>query len=123
FTNRAISYRVDKHFDHFKIALSVAVQKMVRSDRGASGVMFTLDTDSGFKNVVLINAAWGLGEFVVKGIVTPDEYMVFKPTLAAGFDAVISKKLGSKEKKLIYATEGNNPTKEVPVTEADRHMF
>jgi pyruvate,water dikinase len=123
FTNRAISYRVDKHFDHFKIALSVAVQKMVRSDRGASGVMFTLDTDTGFKNAVLINAAWGLGEYVVKGIVTPDEYMVFKPTLAAGFNSVISKKLGSKEKKLIYATEGNSPTKEVPVTDADRHTF
>jgi len=123
FTNRAISYRVDRKFDHFQIALSVAVQKMVRSDRGASGVMFTLDTESGFRDVVLINAAWGLGEFVVKGVVTPDEYMIFKPTLKQGFDAIISKKLGSKEKKLIYASEGTSPTKEVPVTEADRHRF
>ncbi len=123
FTNRAISYRVDQHFDHFKIALSVAIQKMVRSDLGASGVMFTLDTDSGFRNIVLINASWGLGEFVVKGIVTPDEYMVFKPTLSKGFQPIIDKKLGSKEKKLIYATEGTNPTKEVPVTEIDRSTF
>ncbi len=123
FTNRAISYRVDQHFDHFKIALSAAVQKMVRSDRGASGVMFTLDTDSGFREVVLINAAYGLGEFVVKGVVTPDEYMVFKPTLKQGFASIISKQLGSKEKKLIYAGEGISPTKEVPVPEHDRHQF
>lgn len=123
FTNRAISYRVDRKFDHFEIALSVAVQKMVHSDRGASGVMFTLDTESGFKDMVLINAAWGLGEFVVKGVVTPDEYKVFKPTLKQGFKAIIGKKLGSKEKKLIYASEGTSPTKEVPVAEADRHQF
>ncbi|HVY67684.1 MAG TPA: phosphoenolpyruvate synthase, partial [Patescibacteria group bacterium] len=123
FTNRAISYRVDRKFDHFSIALSVAVQKMVRSDRGASGVMFTLDTESGFRDLVLINAAWGLGEFVVKGVVTPDEYEIFKPTLRLGFDAITGKKLGSKEKKLIYATEGVNSTKEVPVAEADRHRF
>lgn len=123
FTNRAISYRVDKNFDHFKVALSVAVQKMARSDRGSSGVMFTLDTDSGFRDVVLINGAWGLGEFVVKGIVTPDEYMVFKPTLKKGFHAIIDKKLGSKEKKLIYATEGTNPTKEVPVTPNEQAEF
>jgi len=123
FTNRAISYRVDQKFDHFKIALSCAVQKMVRSDRGSSGVMFTLDTDSGFREVVLINAAYGLGEFVVKGVVTPDEYMVFKPTLKQGFKSVISKQMGSKEKKLIYATEGIIPTKEVPVPEHERKVF
>lgn len=123
FTNRAISYRVDQHFDHFKVALSVAVQKMARSDKGSSGVMFTLDTDSGFRDVVLINGAWGLGEYVVKGIVTPDEYMVFKPTLKKGHHSVISKKLGSKEKKLIYATEGTNPTKEVQVSVNERQMF
>ena len=81
FTNRAISYRQDKHFDHFQVALSVAVQKMARSDRGCSGVVFTIDTESGFKDLVLINASWGLGEFVVKGVVTPDEFKVFKPTL------------------------------------------
>ncbi len=123
FTNRAISYRVDQKFDHFKVALSAAVQKMVRSDRGASGVMFTLDTESGFKDMVLINGSWGLGEYVVKGIVTPDEYKVFKPTLRQGYDAVISKRLGSKEKKLIYSGEGISPTKEAVVTEADRHKF
>ncbi|MEK7571651.1 MAG: phosphoenolpyruvate synthase [Patescibacteria group bacterium] len=123
FTNRAISYRVDKHFDHFKIALSVAVQRMARSDRGASGVMFTLDTDTGFRDVILINGSWGLGEFVVKGIVTPDEFMVFKPTLAKGFRSVINKKLGSKEKKLIYATEGTSPTKDVITTPNERQLF
>lgn len=123
FTNRAISYRVDQHFDHFKVALSVAVQKMARSDRGVSGVMFTLDSDSGFRDVVLINGAWGLGEFVVKGIVTPDEFMVFKPTLKKGFSAIISKTLGSKEKKLVYATEGTNPTKEVKVEVSDQQKF
>lgn len=123
FTNRAISYRVDQQFDHFKVALSVAVQKMARSDRGCSGVLFTLDTDSGFRNVVLINGSWGLGEFIVKGVVTPDEFMVFKPTLAKGKQPLISKRLGSKEKKLIYASEGNNPTKEVPVTEEERNTY
>lgn len=123
FTNRAISYRVDQKFDHFQVKLSVAVQKMARSDRGASGVIFTLDTESGFKDLVLINASWGLGEFVVKGVVTPDEYKVFKPTLKKNFKSIISKKLGSKEKKLIYASEGTNPTKELPVAEADRHRF
>jgi pyruvate, water dikinase len=123
FTNRAISYRVDQHFDHFKVALSVAVQKMARSDRGSSGVMFTLDTDSGFRDVVLINGAWGLGEYIVKGIVTPDEFMVFKPTLQKGFASIINKKLGSKEKKLIYATEGTAATKDVPVTPNERAQF
>ena len=77
FTNRAISYRVDKKFDHFKVALSVAVQRMVRSDLGASGVMFTIDTESGFKNAVIINAIYGLGDYIVQGVVTPDEYIVF----------------------------------------------
>jgi pyruvate,water dikinase len=123
FTNRAISYRVDQKFDHFAVKLSVAVQKMARSDRGVSGVMFTIDTESGFKDMVLINAAWGLGEFVVKGVVTPDEFKVFKPTLKKGFKSIISKRLGSKEKKLIYAGEGTSPTKEVPVAELDRHTF
>ena len=123
FTNRAISYRVDQKFDHFQVKLSVAVQKMARSDRGASGVIFTLDTESGFKDLVLINAAWGLGEFVVKGIVTPDEYKVFKPTIKKGFSGIISKKIGSKEKKLVYSTEGTEPTKELAVAIEDRHRF
>lgn len=123
FTNRAISYRVDRKFDHFKIQLSAAVQKMVRSDRGCSGVMFTLDSDTGFRDVVLINGSWGLGEFIVKGVVTPDEFMVFKPTLEQGYNSIISKQLGSKEKKLIYATEGSNPTKEITVPESERRKF
>jgi len=123
FTDRAISYRVDQKFDHFAVKLSVAVQKMARSDRGVSGVMFTLDTESGFKDLILINASWGLGEFVVKGVVTPDEFKVFKPTLKKGFKSIISKRLGSKEKKLIYADSGPVPTKEVAVTEVDRHSF
>jgi pyruvate,water dikinase len=123
FTNRAISYRQDKHFDHFLVALSVAVQKMVRSDRGCSGVSFTIDTESGFKDLVLINASWGLGEFVVKGVVTPDEFKVFKPTLIKGFKPIISKRLGSKEKKLVYAIEGTEPTQEMVVSETDRHKF
>ena len=123
FTNRAISYRVDQKFDHFEVKLSVAVQKMARSDRGVSGVMFTIDTESGFKDSILINASWGLGEFVVKGVVTPDEFKVFKPTLKKGFNSIISKRLGSKEKKLIYSSEGMDPTKELPVAEADRHSF
>ncbi len=123
FTNRAISYRQDQNFDHFQVALSVAVQKMARSDRGSSGVIFTIDTESGFKDMVLINASWGLGEFVVKGVVTPDEFKVFKPTLKKGFKSIISKRLGSKEKKLIYSTEGSEPTKEMPVAAEDRHRF
>lgn len=123
FTNRAISYRQDQHFDHFKVKLSVAVQKMVRSDRGCSGVMFTLDSDSGFREVVLINGSWGLGEYIVKGVVTPDEYMVYKPTLKKGYKAIVNKKLGSKEKKLIYSHEGSKATKEAVVHEADRHKY
>ncbi len=99
FTNRAISYRVDKGFDHFKVALSVGVEKMVRSDLSCSGVMFTLDTESGFPDVVLINGSWGLGEMIVQGEVTPDEFLVFKKT-----GAVISKQLGVKDKKMIYST-------------------
>ncbi len=123
FTNRAISYRQDKNYDHFNVALSVVVQKMARSDRGSSGVIFTLDTESGFKDVVLINGSWGLGEYVVKGIVNPDEFVVFKPTLKQGFKSIISKKLGSKEKKLIYAPEGTEPTREEIVSKDDRRKF
>ncbi|MEI6886888.1 MAG: phosphoenolpyruvate synthase [bacterium] len=123
FTNRAISYRVDKKFDHFKVALSVAVQRMVRSDLGASGVMFTIDTESGFKNAVIINAIYGLGDYIVQGVVTPDEYIVFKPTLKNGYNAIINKQLGAKEKKLIYGTEGNKNLKDAPVTETEKNTF
>ena len=123
FTDRAISYRVDKHFDHFKIGLSIAVQKMVRSDKACSGVMFTIDTESGFREVVLINSSWGLGEYIVKGTVTPDEYLVFKPMLRAGFPAIINQQLGSKVKKLVYAARGPKPTKSLAVSERDRQRF
>jgi len=130
FTDRAISYRVDKGFDHFDIALSVGVQKMVRSDKGSSGVMFTLDTESGFRDVVEINASWGLGEMVVQGKVTPDEYIVFKPTFDQGFRPIVRKNLGSKTIKMIYAEKGSfygkggkRPVKEVKVDLKDRNRF
>lgn len=122
FTDRAITYREEKGFDHFKIALSVGVMKMVRSDLGCSGVMFTLDTESGFKDVVLINGSWGLGETIVKGRVVPDEFVVFKPTLKQGFSPIISRILGTKKRKLIYGS-GSENTKQVPVSLKDRNRF
>lgn len=123
FTNRAISYRADKHFDHFKVLLSIGVQKMVRSDLAESGVMFSIDTESGFANSVLINAAYGLGENVVQGAVNPDEYYVFKPTLRHNFRPIIQKTIGSKEIKMIYSNEGTRPVKNVPVELKDRKRF
>lgn len=123
FTDRAISYRVDKGFDHLAIALSVGVQRMVRSDVGASGVMFTLDTESGFRDLVLINAAYGLGENVVQGTVNPDEYTVFKPTLEGGFRPILQKKLGAKEFKLVYDVGGGKMVKNVPVPPEDAARF
>jgi len=123
FTNRAISYRHDKKFSHFKVGLSIGVQKMVRSDLGTSGVMFSLDTESGFRDVVLINAAYGLGENVVQGAVNPDEFTVFKPMLAKGFPAIIGKRVGEKTIKKIYTTDPREPIKDVPVTKADRERF
>ncbi len=123
FTDRAISYRADKNFDHFSIALSIGVQKMVRSDTATSGVMFSIDTESGFPDVVVINAAYGLGENVVQGAVNPDEYMVFKPTLLKGKRPIISKSIGSKEQKMVYTTDGRHPTKNVPVSVAEQKSF
>jgi len=123
FTDRAISYRTDKGFDHFKIALSIGVQRMVRSDLGAAGVMFTVDTETGFRDVVLINAAYGLGENVVQGSVNPDEYYVFKPTLKLGCRPILKKTLGSKEFKLVYDVGGNKMVKNVPVSADDRARF
>jgi pyruvate,water dikinase len=99
FTDRAISYRVTHNFDHFKVGLSIGVMKMVRSDLASSGVIFTIDTESGFKDVVFITGAYGLGENVVQGAVNPDEFYVFKPTLKAGYKPIIQKKLGSKDIK------------------------
>jgi len=102
FTDRAISYREDKGFDHFKVGISIGVQVMVRSDLACSGVAFTLDTESGFKDVVLINGVWGLGEMIVQGKVIPDEFLVFKPLLNSKFKPIISKKIGDKRQKMIY---------------------
>ena len=123
FTDRAISYRVHKGFDHFKIALSVGVQRMVRADLASSGVMFTLDTETGFRDAVLINAAYGLGENVVQGSVNPDEYYVFKPTLKAGFRPVLQKIAGTKEFKMVYDVGGGRMVKNIPVAPGDRVKF
>jgi pyruvate, water dikinase len=124
FTDRAIHYRLDEGFDHFKLALSVGVMKMVRSDLGASGVIFTLDTESGFRDVVFITGAYGLGENVVKGAVDPDEFYVFKPTLAHGHRAVLRRVLGGKKLKMVYA-EGatRETTRNVPTEQVDRKRF
>ena len=119
FTDRAISYRVDKGFDHFAVALSVGVQKMVRSDLGAAGVLFTLDTESGFPDVVLISSAYGLGESVVKGRVDPDEFLVFKPTLKRGARPILRRSVGAKQEKLVYASRGRS-TRAVPVPAEER---
>ena len=121
FNDRAISYREEKGFNHFKIALSVGIQKMVRSDLASAGVIFTLDTETGFRDVVLINSSWGLGEMVVKGKVVPDEFLVFKPTLKQGFAPIISKNLGTKRRKLIYSKK--LATKEVKVLSKDQKRF
>ena len=123
FTNRAISYRVDKHFNHFKVSLSVGVQKMVRSDKACSGVMFSIDTETGFKNAVLINGSYGLGENIVLGAVNPDQFYVFKPMLGEGFKPIISKKLGSKKIKMIYSKNKSKPTINVRVPEKERLSF
>ncbi|MDZ8055690.1 MAG: phosphoenolpyruvate synthase [Aulosira sp. ZfuVER01] len=123
FTDRAISYRQIKGFDHFNIALSVGVQKMVRSDLACSGVMFSIDTETGFRDAALINAAYGLGENVVQGAVNPDEYLVFKPTLKQGYHPILKKRLGSKEIKMIYDLGGSKLTKNVPVPPSERNVF
>lgn len=120
FTNRAISYRQDKHFDHFSIALSITVQKMVRSDLACSGVMFSIDTESGFKDAVLLTGSYGLGENVVQWAVNPDEWYIFKPSLRKGKKAILSKKVGEKAIKMIYSNSGVAPTKNISVPEADR---
>nr|QNO56323.1 putative phosphoenolpyruvate synthase [Methanosarcinales archaeon ANME-1 ERB7] len=122
FTNRAISYRVDEGFDHLSVYLSAGVQKMVRSDLACSGVMFSLDTDSGFRDVVYITGAYGLGEYVVQGTVNPDQFYVFKPTLKEGFKPIVEKKLEAKRKKLVYKEEGTG-TEEKEVAEKDRERF
>ena len=121
-TDRAISYRTAKGFDHFDVALSIGIQPMVRSDIAASGVMFTLDTESGFRDAVVINGAWGLGEAVVQGMATPDEWIVFKPTLKLGFRPIITRKLGVKEVKMVFADDGTG-TQVRNVVETQRNRF
>jgi pyruvate,water dikinase len=123
FTDRAFYYRQAHGYDHLAVALSVGVQKMVRSDLACSGVMFSIDTESGFPDAVLINASYGLGETVVQGAVTPDEFMVFKPTLKKGFRPILSKSVGTKETKLIYDLGGSKATKSVPVAPNERKKY
>jgi pyruvate, water dikinase len=118
-TDRAISYRAARGFDHFEVALSIGVQPMVRSDQACSGVMFTLDTESGFRDVVVINGAWGLGEAIVQGMATPDEWIVFKPTLKTGARPIVSRRIGTKEVKMVYGLDGRG-TRTREVVEAQR---
>lgn len=123
FTNRAISYRIDHGFDHMDVALSIGVQKMVRSDKASSGVAFTLDTESGNKDVIFINASYGLGENVVKGTVNPDEFYVHKPTLEKGFKPILKKRLGKKSIKMIFSKNPKNPTKNIKTSQKERKLF
>ena len=122
-TDRAISYRQTKGFDHFDVALSIGVQPMVRSDVACSGVMFTIDTESGFRDAVVINGAWGLGEAVVQGMATPDEWIVFKPTLELGYRPIVTRKLGVKEVKMVFADDGGPGTQVRDVVETQRNRF
>lgn len=122
FTDRAISYRARLGYDQLKVAISVGVQPMVRSDLASSGVIFTLDTESGFRDVVLVNSSYGLGEFVVQGVVTPDEWTIFKPTLKKGFRSIIGRQLGTKEVRLVYG-DGSRTTRSESTPALERHRF
>lgn len=123
FTDRAISYRQSFGYDHFSIGLSVCVQKMVRSDLGASGVAFSLDTESGFRDVVVINASFGLGEMIVQGSISPDEYIVFKPALKGNYSSIIEKKLGVKDKMMVYGDDPDERVKIIPTEKSHRERF
>jgi pyruvate,water dikinase len=123
FTDRAVRYRIDQGFDHLRVALSVGVMKMVRADLGASGVLFTLDTESGFRDVVFITGAWGLGENIVQGAVDPDEFYVFKPTLRAGKRAVLSRSLGGKEIKMVYGSGDGRAVRNLRTTAEERSRY
>ncbi len=124
FTDRAISYRIDQGFDHFKVALSAGVMKMVRSDLASSGVMFSIDTETGFRDAVFITGAYGLGENVVKGTVDPDEFHVHKPTFREGYRSVLRRHLGDKQIKMIYASgHTREPVTNIPTPKADRRRF
>ena len=122
FTDRAIAYRIDNGFDHFKVALSVGVMKMVRADRASSGVIFTLDTESGFRDVVFITGVYGLGENIVQGTVDPDEFYVHKPTFRQGHRVVLSRSLGGKQMRMVYA-RGRGRTRNVSVPRPERERF
>jgi pyruvate,water dikinase len=123
FTNRAISYRQDKGFGQFDVYLSIAVQKMIRSDEASAGVIFSIDTETGFKDAVFITGSWGLGENVVQGKVNPDEYYVFKPTLKQGKRPIVGKRVGSKELKMIYTDDPAEPVTDVPTTTEEQQRF
>jgi len=123
FTDRAIVYREEKGFDHFKVYLSIGVQKMVRSDRACSGVMFTIDTETGFKDAIFVTGSWGLGENIVQGAVNPDEFYVHKPTLKQGYKPIIMKLLGSKTKTMIYGRAGEKMTKNIPTPAEQQRKF
>lgn len=123
FTSRAIVYRTENKFDHFKVYLSIGVQKMVRSDKAAAGVIFTLDTETGFPNVIFVTGSYGLGESVVQGAVNPDEYYVFKPTLKQGYPAVIDRRLGDKATKMIYTNSKVHPVKKMNTPKEDRKKY
>ena len=125
FTDRAIGYRLDNGFDHFKVALSVAVMKMVRSDIGSSGVIFTLDTETGFRDVVFVTGGYGLGENIVQGAIDPDEFYVHKPTYRKGFRTVLRRRLGAKQLRMTYGADPNGRarTRNRPTSKADRERF
>ena len=123
FTDRAISYRDTFKYDHFDVGLSVCVQKMVRSDLGTSGVAFSLDTESGFKDVVVINGSYGLGEMIVQGSVSPDEFIVFKPAITEGYASIIEKKLGVKDQMMVYGDDPDERVKIIPVDKAAQKVF
>ena len=123
FTDRAVSYRETFRFDHFAVGLSVCIQKMVRSDLGSSGVAFSLDTESGFKDVVVINGSYGLGEMVVQGSVSPDEFIVFKPALKEGYASIIEKKLGVKDQMMVYGDDPDERVKVIPVDKTSQQQF
>jgi len=123
FNDRAIAYRVHQKFEHRQVALSVGVQRMVRSDLASSGVMFTLDTESGFRDVVFITSSYGLGETIVQGAVNPDEFYVYKPTLATGHSAIIRRNLGNKAIKMVYAANGEERVATVDVSTEDQKKF
>ncbi len=123
FNDRAIKYRMDNGFDHMEVALSVGVQHMVRSDKGSAGVIFTIDPESGFENVIYLTAAWGLGENVVQGAVNPDEFFIFKPSLENGQKSIIYRKLGKKENKMVYAVGSDKPTVNSETSPVERSTF